>query len=176
MLDEIHFYSPETTLFPELATRFGQTGHLTAEELYLILDWKAARARTRHLRRLTDGRTFSQAAADLGQALHNALDDQDRLKLLLGKPWSFALPTATAILAVLYPERFTVYDIRVCDALGDFHRLGSRRWSERSWADYCRFIAAVRSSVPAHLSLRDADRWLWGQDKRKALHGELGLV
>ena len=43
LLDEIHFYSPETTLFPELATRFGQTGRLTAEELYLILDWKAAR-------------------------------------------------------------------------------------------------------------------------------------
>jgi len=98
------------------------------------------------------------------------------LKLLLAKSWSFAFPTATAILTVLYPERFTVYDIRVYDALGDFYRLGSRRWSERSWADYCNFIAAVRSSVPANLSLRDADRWLWGQDKRKALHGELGLV
>ena len=125
-------------MVPELAARFGQTGQMTAEELYLILDRKAARARTKHLRRLTEGRSFSQAADDLARALYGAPDDEGRLKLLLGVPWSFALPTATAILAVLYPDRFTVYDIRVCDALGDVHRLRTRRWSERSWADYCR--------------------------------------
>jgi hypothetical protein len=75
LLDQIHFYSPETILLPELATLFGQTGQLTAEGLYLILDWKAARALTRHIRRLTDGPTFSQAAADLARILHSALDD-----------------------------------------------------------------------------------------------------
>ncbi len=176
MLDQIHFYSPETTLFPKLAARFAETGRLTAEELYLILEWKAARARTKHLRRLTYGRTFSEAAADLARAIHGAADDEDRLRLLLAEPWRFALPTATAILAVLYPDRFTVYDIRVCDALGDFHRLGHRRWSERIWADYCRFVEAVRVAAPANLSLRDADRWLWGHDERKALRRELGLV
>ncbi len=175
MLDQIHFYSPETTLFPELAARFGQTGRLTAEELYLILDWKAARARTKHLRRLTCGRTFSQAADDLARSLCDAPDDEGRLKLLFAEPWSFALPTATAILAVLYPDRFTVYDIRVCNALGDFRQLGSKRWSDQSWADYRRFVAAVRSAVPEQLSLRDADRWLWGLDKRRTLHRELGL-
>ena len=175
MLDQTHFYSPENTLFPELAARFERTGQLTAEELYLILDWKAARARTRHLRRLTKGRTFSRAADDLARAVHGAPDDEDRLKLLLAEPWSFALPTATAILTVLYPDRFTVYNIRVCDALGDFHRLGSRRWSEQSWAEYGGFVAAVRSAAPGHLNLRDADRWLWGQDKRKALRRELRL-
>ena len=98
MLDPIHFYSPETTLFPDLAARFDRTRQLTDEELYLILDWKAARARTRHLRRLTKGRTFSQAADDLARTVHGASDNEDRLKLLLGEPWSFALPTATAIL------------------------------------------------------------------------------
>lgn len=176
MLDQIHFYSPEVTLFPDPAKRFQQNGKLTGEEIYLILDWKASRARTRHLRRLKiDKRTFSQAAHEHGLALHGAADDECRLRLVLGSPWSFALPTATAMLAVLYPYRFTVYDIRVCDALGDFHRLGHRRWSERSWADYCRFVEAVRVAAPANLSLRDADRWLWGHDKRKALRRELGL-
>ena len=86
------------------------------------------------------------------------------------------MPTATANLAVLYPDRFTVNDIRVCDALGDLHRLGSRRWSKRSWVEYGRFIAAVRSAVPGRLSLRDADRWLWGQNKRRAIRRNSALT
>ena len=132
-------------------------------------------ARTRHLRRLAKGRTFFQDADDPARTVYGAPNDEYRLKLLVGKPWDFALPTATANLAVLYPDRFTVNDIRVCDALGDLHRLGSRRWSKRSWVEYGRFTAAVRSAVPGRLSLRDADRWLWGQNKRRAIRRELRL-
>jgi hypothetical protein len=172
----IDYYSPETSLFPELAVRFAATGKLEAEELYLILDWKAARARTRHLKRLTVGRTFSQATQELARDLCGAIDDAQRLKLLLSPSWSFALPTATAILTVLYPERFTIYDIRVCDALGAFHGLGNRRWSEKTWPEYSRFVAEVRAAVPEGLNLRDADRWLWGHNKQQAIRRELGIA
>lgn len=34
------------------------------------------------------------------------------------KKWKFGLPMATAILTVLYPEEFTVYDYRVRQQLG----------------------------------------------------------
>jgi hypothetical protein len=176
LLDPIHYYSPDTTLFPDLATRFSETGKLTAEELYLILDWKAARARTKHMRRLTQTRTFLQAAQDLAGQIHGAEDDRTRLELQLSKPWSFALPTATAILTVLYPDRFTVYDIRVCDALRSFHSLAYRRWSEKTWLEYRRFVAVVRAAVPKQLNLRDADRWLWGKNKQQVLHRELGIA
>jgi hypothetical protein len=176
LIDPIDYYSPDTTLFPKLAVRFGQTGHLTAEELYLILDWKAPRARKKHLDRLTrGGRIFSQAAQDIAQELYEAADDKERLRLLMADPWRFPLPTATAVLTVLYPDRFTVYDIRVCEALGDFKKLVHWRWSDRFWPEYYRFVAAVRSAVPAHLNLRDADRYLWGMNKRNDLRDELGL-
>ncbi len=140
------------------------------------MDWKAARARTRHLKRLTVGRTFSQAAQELARDLRGAINDEERLRLLLSPSWSFALPTATAIVTVLYPERFTIYDIRVCDALGAFHGLGNRRWSEKTWPEYLRYIAQVRAAVPEGLNLRDADRWLWGCDKQKALRKELDIA
>jgi hypothetical protein len=173
MLDPILYYSPEASLFPDLATRFARTGHLTGEELYLILDWKAPRARTRHLKRLSKNRTFTEAAKDLGAQLHGAHDDEQRLALLLSPEWGFALPTATAILTVLYPGAFTVYDIRVCDALNDFHDLGNKRWSRQTWEKYLAFLGAVRKEVPKGLNLRDADRWLWGKNKQDALQREL---
>jgi hypothetical protein len=70
---------------------------------------------------------------------------------------------ATAILTVCYPEEFTVYDVRVCDALGDFNKLGSIASFPKIWNEYGRFKAAVEAAAPSEMSLRDKDRWLWGQ-------------
>ena len=39
--------------------------------------------------------------------------------------WAFRLPTASAILTVLYPDVFTVYDRRVCKVLGAFDQLAN---------------------------------------------------
>jgi len=173
MLDPIAYYSPETLMFPVLAQSFADTGELDPEMLYLILDWKASRARTRHRRRLAAiAGSFDATARGIAADLHEASEAEQRLGLLMTK-WGFLLPTASAILAVLYPDTFTIYDRRVCDVLDDFHKLGSMKWSAKAWEEYQRFLVAVRSAAPQALSLRDCDRWLWGQDKRKAMLAEL---
>lgn len=43
---------------------------------------------------------------------------------------------ASAILTVLYPNDFTVYDIRVCDELKDFHGLKHTTNFENIWSGY----------------------------------------
>jgi hypothetical protein len=110
----------------------------------------------------------NEIAADL----HAATGPEQQLGLLLIK-WGFRLPTASAILAVLYPDMFTIYDVRVCKTLSAFHQLGGMKWSPKAWGEYQRFIVAVRDAAPQGLSLRDCDRWLWGRDKREALLKEL---
>jgi hypothetical protein len=72
-----------------------------------------------------------------------------------------------------YPDTFTIYDIRVCDMLRAFHQLGDMKWSHKAWQEYQRFVVAVQAAAPQGLSLRDCDRWLWGQNKRQALLNEL---
>lgn len=175
-LDPIAYYNPETYLFPELAPRFAETGQLDPAAVYLILDWKAPRARTRHLARLAKlaGGSFDAAVHGIAADLRAAAGPERRLNVLLTK-WGFRLPTASAILAVLYPETFTVYDIRVCEALDDFRTLGDRKWSAGTWHEYERFIDAVRTHTPSRLSLRDRDRWLWGKNKRERMTAELAL-
>ena len=70
----------------------------------------------------------------------------------------------SAILAMLYPDDFTVYDVRVCDTLGGFHNLGNRVNFENLWQGYQAFTRAVKESTPKELtSLRDKDRYLWGK-------------
>lgn len=174
MFDPIAYYSPEALLFPGLAQSFADTGTLDPVALYLILDWKAPRARTRHRSRLAKiaGGSFKAAVNMIATGLHAATDPEQQLELLFTK-WGFRLPTASAILAVLYPDTFTVYDIRVCNSLSAFHQLGDMKWSPKAWQEYQRFVAAVRDATPQGLSLRDCDRWLWGRNKRETLLREL---
>jgi hypothetical protein len=173
-LDPIAYHNPEAYLFPELARLFAETGQLDSEALYLILDWKAPRARTRHLVRLRAiAGTFDAAAQGIAADLVAATGAEQQMTVLMAK-WGFRLPTASAILAVLYPDTFTVYDVRVCDALDDFRELGDLKSSPAMWREYQRFVEAVRANTPAALpSLRDRDRWLWGQSKRRKMAAEL---
>lgn len=83
------------------------------------------------------------------------------------------LALATAILTVLYPEDFTVYDQRVCDALGDFSKLGNRSAPARIWEGYKEFREAVRENSPGHLMLRNKDRWLWAKNWVEELEREI---
>jgi len=95
-----------------------------------------------------------------------------RLEALLVK-WKFLLPMASAILTVLYPTEFTVYDVRVCEVLGDFRYLKNRTQFDGVWEDYSAYVARVRSEA-AHLSLlRDKDRYLWGKSFAQGLRAEI---
>jgi hypothetical protein len=109
-IDPIVCYNPETYLFLELARRFAKTGQLGQTALYLILDWKAPRARTRRLARLSKlaGGDFERAAREIATDLVAATSQEKRMGVVLTKG-GFRLPTASAIPAVLYPETFTVY-------------------------------------------------------------------
>ena len=78
---------------------------------------------------------------------------------------------ASAILTVLYPEEFTVYDVRVCDSLGDCHKLSNVTDFEKLWHGYVEFKSKVSQAVPDELSLRDKDRYLWG----KSFHEQLSI-
>ena len=76
---------------------------------------------------------------------------------------------ASAILAVLYPERFTVYDERVCGSLKKFKNLKNLVNFERQWSGYQDFKREVEQAVKRKSTLRDKDRYLWG----KSLHDQL---
>jgi hypothetical protein len=174
--DLLAYYNPEVSLFPALARRFAETGELQAAELYLILDWKAPRARTRHLSRLVcKAGSFSAAVREIARELREVVGPEQRMGALLTK-WGFRLPTASAILAVLYPDTFTVYDTRVCRVLGDFHQLADQKWSPEMWRRYQQFVAAIRNAAPPGLSLRDCDRSLWGRDKHATMEAEIARI
>ena len=172
-MNYLNYYSVESYLFGTVHVRFHDQGWLSAFDFFTIINWKARRANSkiakRLLRHAAPGETTLDAVVKiLTRDLYDARSARDRLEILMDE-WGFLLPMASAILTVLWPDEFTVYDRRACAEVGGFHRLGGRSRCERVWDEYLAFRAAVRREAPAGLSLRDADRYLFGRSRWKDL-------
>jgi hypothetical protein len=174
--DYLKYYDLEAYLFEDVRQRFHNEGKLDAFDLFSIIIWKADRAKSKLAKRLAKkAGSLDAAAVQFTSALFSAQSAEARL-LLTMKDWGFYLPVASAILTVLWPEEFTVFDTLVCgelvrDKLGDFHNL-SNLIPEHVWPEYCRYRGAVERAVPS-LLLRDKDRLLWGRSAALQLADDL---
>lgn len=66
------------------------------------------------------------------------------------------VPVASAVMAAIFPERFTVIDFRALDALG------ANEYSTTSIEEYLKYTSYCKNlAAEWHLSLRDLDRALW---------------
>lgn len=169
-VDYRKFYDYEGYLIDEVGANFQKTGVLEPADFYTILIWKAERAKNRHKQRLAKlGGSFDEAVRRIASELNGSGSDKVRLKYLMTE-WWFLLPTASAILTILYPEDFTVYDWRVCDELRiTYEPWHSRGFSDDLWEHYQTLKNAVVQGAPAKLSLRDKDRFLIGRSTRKTI-------
>lgn len=174
-MDYKDFYWLEEYLFEKVGPTFRMAGELRALDFYAIIHWKAARAKTRLRDRLgLAGEAGDAKVRTLGKKLWALTGDRERMELLLGADWKLRLPMASAILSVLWSDRFTIYDWRVAREVGVNERLGDMSASN-VWPHYAEFVHAVRTRPPAQLSLRDADRYLWGRSQYQSFMDELGL-
>ena len=172
-MDYRKYYYLEAYLLGDVLDRFRATGKLSAFHFHCILVWKANRAKKKHMDRLQriSGQTYRKSVACLISELLRSPNPKERLGVLM-QDWGFRLPTASAILTILYPDDFTVYDMRVCGELGKFRELANRKFTERLWDDYVKFKDRVVRETPSHYCLRDKDRYLWGKSFYKQVRNE----
>ena len=170
----LQYYELEDYLFSVVSTRYAQSKTLTAFDFFCIVIWKSNRAKSKMAKRLmAKGHTNLDAAvASLLAELSEANDNRARLSVLI-EGWGFQLPMASAILTVLYPEDFTIYDERVCDVLGDFKDAKNKSKFTSLWERYSAYVAAVKDAVPECSNLRDKDRFLWGKSFATQLQADI---
>jgi len=164
MNDFARYYDLEGYLFRDVAARYTTKRQLSAFEFFCIVIWKANRSKSKVAKRLlAQGHGNLQSAVTaLTTAIANAQDNKERLRTLI-EGWGFRLPMASAILTVLYPDDFTVYDVRVCEVFGDFKDAQYKTQYKALWERYSAYVMRVRESVPQISNLRDKDRYLWSQ-------------
>lgn len=163
-MDFRRYANVEANLFPEMRHRLEVDRTIDPLDLWAVLAWKANRKKERHLERFKAlGLTFTEATKKISIGLSGAKDDRSRLAMLMDE-MGFRLPTATAILSVFYPDRFTIYDQRVCGVLADFKRLSYLKHDHHQlWPEYEKYMSAVKAAAPSCASLREADHYLWGK-------------
>lgn len=175
MLDYLRYYDLDRYLFEDVHRRFHDEGSLSAFDFFSIVIWKANRAKSRIANLLVkraESGDLDKAVAELARSVSEADSPKDRLRVLM-EDWGFSLPMASAVLAVLWPDDFTVYDVRVCGELDGFHRIGEWTRFDRIWTAYVEFCAAVRAAGPEDLSLRDKDRALWAKSSATQLREDI---
>lgn len=167
----------EAYLLDEVGPHFRRTGRISPEDFWLLLIWKANRAKNIERRRLEKigQKPFDEVINEIAIDIKSASSHEERLRLLM-KRWKMRLPIASAVLTVLYPEHFTVYDVRVCAQICGFGELAHRRFSTRTWEDYLRFVGAVREASPKGLTLRQMDRYLWGRSLLEQVRRDLAAA
>jgi hypothetical protein len=189
--DHSRFADLEKHLFGKVGEEFQRNGALDPIDFWAILVWKANRSKHLHLRRFArSGLGATETIGKIASGIHSAESDRERLAVLIGD-WGFRLPTASAILSVLYPQRFTVFDARVCGEIekarrrgvglpspktGEFRNLAQRNWSAQLWTDYEAFKMAAVSLAPAGLSLRKVDQFHWGNSWYESALKDLGIT
>lgn len=174
-MDYLQQYDTETYIFDVVQKRFADQGFINAYDFFCIIIWKANRAKTNIAARLlkhSQFKSLDEAVYALTSGISKQSSSKERLQYLL-EEWGFLLPMASAILTVLYPEEFTVYDVRVCDELGDFHKLNNLSKFEIIWNGYLTYKQRLEEMTPDGLSLRDRDRYLWGKSFSKQLENDI---
>ena len=77
--------------------------------------------------------------------------------------YKFRIATASAILSVLYPNDFSVYDYRVCEILNDFSDISHLTNFDNIWNHYSKYLKVINETVPSKNNFREKDKSLWGQ-------------
>ncbi len=168
-MNYLDYYHLEQYLFNKVGPGFRKTGKIDASDYFCIIIWKANRAKSKEAKRLLSKgyKTIQSAVSALAKDIKELKTDKELMSCLI-ETWGFRLPMASAILSVLYPNKFTVYDVRVCNEIDGYHSIQSRKF-EGLWSGYEEFVQKVKSSTPNELNLRDKDRWLWG----RSFHNQL---
>lgn len=172
-MDFRNYYWLESYLFDTVRLRFAQQHYLDAFDFFCIVIWKANRAKSKIARKLLtpEVKSLDEAVRKVTRDLAQQSNAKDRLRCLWNR--DFSLPMASAVLTVLYPDEFTVYDERVCNMLGGFQNLKNITNFEALWDGYQDFKRKVAQTAPAELSLRDKDRYLWGKSFAQQLRSDI---
>ncbi len=128
----IDLYDTEQYLFKVVGPCAKARGYLTFDEFYKIAMWKSARQKQRYLKNREHIEQISREAF--------SEHEEGRKMDLLCQLEGVSVPTASALLTIVYPERYAVIDVRCLEQLRNMgHPIGNYP-SLKTWVTYLDII------------------------------------
>lgn len=153
-------------LFEVVSERFRQEHTLKPYDFFAIVIWKSNRTKTK----IRDGLAAADISVDeLMRQISQAETPQAKVEKLL-QIWGIGVPIASAILAVCYPDEFTVLDRRVWEVLQQRSIEGLPERFPKTPTKYLQYCSVCRSLADqSELTLRELDRVLWAKSWENGL-------
>ena len=174
MIDPIKYYNLEQFLFNDVRKRFHKKHSIGAFDFFSIIIWKSNRSKSKVAKRLlnkTKGSDLEQISRSISAGIAKAKTDKDKMKCLI-VDWGFKLAIASAILTILYPDRFTIYDYRAAGQVKEGEKLKNEVEFEEIWAGYVAFMGKG-AAIPHGKNLREKDYYLFGKSRMEDLNADL---
>jgi thermostable 8-oxoguanine DNA glycosylase len=119
--------------------------------------WKSARQKPNYLQNKNNVESISKDAF----LIHDELEKMDKLCSLKG----VGIPTASAILTIVYPENYAVIDVRCIEMLQELGYSIKKTVTPNNWLKYLEIIRGIAQEN--HITAREVDKALF------AMHREL---
>lgn len=157
--DETELSKAETYLFSHVGPAVLRRGKYVRDEFELTCDWKSSR--TRNL-------VKSNSPDQIEEVTELALHCSENLRIpILSILRGVSTPTASALLTVWQPERYTITDYRVLNSLAKLSHPVLKKVKimklEKSYTEYLGLMQSL--SYVLNCSLRALDKALWTFDK-----------
>lgn len=107
----INLYDTENYLFEIIAPKVKKRGYLTFDDFYKICMWKSTRPKNRYL-------TNNSVVEKITKRALAEKNEEKRIKILCELN-GVGIATASALLTILYPNKYAVIDIRTLTELNN---------------------------------------------------------
>lgn len=144
----IELYNTENYLFTVVGPRVKARGYFLFDEFYKICMWKSARQKQRYIKNKDSIEKISKEA-------FSEKDEKRKMETLCLLD-GVSIPTASALLTIVYPESYAVIDIRCLEMLKKMNCDFGKYPSLNIWLEYLdtmREWATENSVTPRELDM-----------------------
>lgn len=154
----IQLYDIEKYLFAVIGPKVQARGYLIFDEFYQICMWKSARQKPRYIEN-------KNRVEEISRKVFSEKDEAIKIEMLC-KLNGVGIPTASAILTIVFPKEYAVIDIRCLEILhGKFSQNIGRSMSVKTWLNY---LTLMRSwAKENNITPRELDMAFFAMHKEK---------
>lgn len=159
----LKYYNTEELLFSKdesigIGMKIKKRGHLLFKEFYFICMWKSPRPK-----KLYESEKNKKNVEYITKEAFKINDEKDKI-LKLCELDGVQIPTASAILSVVFPEKYAVIDIRVLSILNEFKLIKyeeQQSITPKMWVEYLDILSNL-SKNNNNIEFREIDKILFG--------------
>jgi len=149
-------YDQENYLFNHLGPAIKKRGFIKFDEFYKICMWKSARQKPKYIKNKNTVEKLTRTAFQL--------KEDEKMKMLC-KLKGVGIPTASALLAIVYPKKYPIIDVRCVYMLKELRENINKSITINNWLKYLRIMRNIAKENM--ITPRELDKVLFAMHKEK---------